>query len=1104
MASPRDPNDGASAPSRGREGWSRGIAEAVFGVRPGEGARTALCFAYLFLASAVFILGRTARDTLFLSRYSLAALPWMFVLFGVASAAVAVGYGALADRISRRTQVWTALLAGVLSYIAVWVLVRSGAHWIYPVFYIWTEMVANLLIMQFWTLANDLFDPRAAKRLFGAIGSARILGVVLCGLAAGLVVKAIGTAQLILVLAALLSVMGLLSVPLFQGAPAPRPRRPSKGSGAGGTRQVLRTPYVRVLTLLLFLVFVSLTVGDYQFKIVARTVYSEDALARFFSLFYAAAGTAGFLFQLVVTPRLLRRYGVLAGLSVMPLSFGLASAGLFFWGGLPLASIMKFSDNGFQYTVHETVLQVLYVPFSPAMKQRARALLDTAVKPLAYGLGGILLVVLAPRLSVLKLSLVTVPLAAVWIAILPKVRKGYLRALEASLSGLAPSFSVDHEIILDSGSRALLAKALFSTDPALVLNAMERLGGEDTPEVRDAYRRLASAGHPVIREQALLRLAALGDEGGLEAARAALQAEEPRVWAAALHALGRLGREEVNEHAARALGHKERAVRVAAAAALLRDGGIEGAVLGGTHLQNLLASPEVKKRIEAAQILQSLGPSGYKPLRRLLLDDDPSVRKAALKAAAHVADPRLVPLLVEALATEKGRQRAARALAAVGPPAVPALAELLGNPEVPRAAKLAVPRILKAIPCEEAFAALLGAKPPEDGAVRLRAFAALGALRQSLGHPPLPLREVQVRIEAEVRQVYALAASWEAAREPYGTPLLADSVEADLRRGSRRVLRLLELRYPRGDMALVLRRLADPGRRANALEALDTLLEPSLKPLVLPLFDDLPWPQRIQRAGRLAFEPRLPLNFLLDRCRDSNPFVAYAAFCAAARHREGAALHEAGKLLSHGDPLVREGVLLAATAFGGTPAGREMAESLRGDPDPVVAALARRALAPQESAMATTEEKLLFLMSVPIFKKLPGEDLAPLARAAQVVSFREGERIFREGEMGDALYVLMRGEVAIEKGGKRLALLGPKEAFGEMAVLDACERSADALALSECEAIEIDSEAFYDILHEQTEIAEGIIKVLTRRLREADAKLKEARESADPPDAAFN
>jgi ATP/ADP translocase len=74
---------------------------AVLGVRPGEGRRTLLLFVYLLLASAVFVLGRTVRDTLFLSRYSLTALPWMFVLYGVASALTVVLYARIADHISR-------------------------------------------------------------------------------------------------------------------------------------------------------------------------------------------------------------------------------------------------------------------------------------------------------------------------------------------------------------------------------------------------------------------------------------------------------------------------------------------------------------------------------------------------------------------------------------------------------------------------------------------------------------------------------------------------------------------------------------------------------------------------------------------------------------------------------------------------------------------------------------------------------------------------------------------------------------------------------------------------------------------------------------------
>ena len=67
------------------------------------------------------------------------------------------------------------------------------------------------------------------------------------------------------------------------------------------------------------------------------------------------------------------------------------------------------------------------------------------------------------------------------------------------------------------------------------------------------------------------------------------------------------------------------------------------------------------------------------------------------------------------------------------------------------------------------------------------------------------------------------------------------------------------------------------------------------------------------------------------------------------------------------------------------------------------------------------------------------------------------------------------------------------EAFGEMAVLDSAPRSASAAAEGEVELLRIGSEEFYEILHEQVEIAEGVIRMLTQRLRESTAQLSQDR-----------
>lgn len=1062
--------------------------DATLRIRPGEGRRTAILFLHLLLASAVFILGRTVRDTLFLSRYPIRYLPWMFVLYGVTSAITVVVYSRYADRIPRHRLITGSVAIGIATYLATWVAVRAELRWIYPAFYVWSEVVANLFIVQFWTLANDLHDARSAKRLFGTIGSARVVGVVLVGLGAGAVVKAIGTAQLLFVLVALMAGIAGLALLISREARAEsavragaRPRR------RGRAPSIVRDPYVRVLAAIIGLTFVALTIGDYQFKRIARATFQEDDLARFFSLFYAGTGIVSFAFQIFLTPRILARLGVGAGMAVMPSLFGAASAVLIGVPKLAVATIMKFADNGFQYTIHETTLQALYVPFAPEVKARTRAFLDAVVKPLSYGLGGLLLVLLTPHLSVGQLGLVTVPLAIAWLAHIPIVKRRYLRTLEATLSARG-SLALDHDFLLDSAGREVLIRTLQSGTPRRILIALEQLAGERSPDVVRAVERLASHPEPVVRSAALMQLARTG-AGAPAVARAALGDPDAAVRAAAAAAYATLARDEAVEELAALLEDPADDVRVASLAGLLKDGGVEGGIVGGAELGRLLNSSRQADLVNAARALRHLGPGAYRPLRRLLSDPDPAVRRAALKSAPGVADPRLVAVLVELLSDPACRYRAGQALVAIGEPAVEPLARVLDDGSAPRAVLLEVPRLLRRIPRSETVARLKRHVRNTDSYLRLRIFAALSHLRRELNLAPEPLQFVMSLAQAEIEEAHRNAAGWEPARALYSTPLLEEMFVVRRQRAVRRVLRILELRYDADALRLVRQRLPDPARRANALEVLDTLLDAPLRPIVMPFVDELGQGPAAQATGAPA-----PAEFITAHCRHPNPYVALLALDALARRSDPLGVVVGADLLSHPDPLVREGALYALAAAEPGGAATRL-EPLLHDRDPVVAAHAARTLArltggPQpEKPMYSTIEKILFLKSAPVFERVTGEDLAPLARVAEVEIYSPGQAIMKEGEIGDALFVVIRGEVTISHSGRTLATLGPGDAIGEMAVLDNVPRSATAVAETEVEALRIGSEEFYEILHEQVEIAEGVIRMLCARLRAADARL---------------
>jgi len=140
--------------------------------------------------------------------------------------------------------------------------------------------------------------------------------------------------------------------------------------------------------------------------------------------------------------------------------------------------------------------------------------------------------------------------------------------------------------------------------------------------------------------------------------------------------------------------------------------------------------------------------------------------------------------------------------------------------------------------------------------------------------------------------------------------------------------------------------------------------------------------------------------------------------------------------------------------------------------------------------MISTVEKVLFLKSIDLFRALPSEELAQIAEIAEEQPLAAGDQVFAQGEPGDALYLIVEGTVKVHLGQRELARLGQRDVFGEMAVLDSEPRSASVTAVEDAVVLRIGRDDFRDIIGERPEIAMGVMKVLTRRLRQETSKLR--------------
>ncbi len=134
--------------------------------------------------------------------------------------------------------------------------------------------------------------------------------------------------------------------------------------------------------------------------------------------------------------------------------------------------------------------------------------------------------------------------------------------------------------------------------------------------------------------------------------------------------------------------------------------------------------------------------------------------------------------------------------------------------------------------------------------------------------------------------------------------------------------------------------------------------------------------------------------------------------------------------------------------------------------------------------MLLTIERVAIMKSVDIFAETPDHILASVARIIEEVDVLAGEEFIREGETGDCLYIVVEGEVRVHSRGHTLMIAGPGKIIGELALLDPEPRSASVEAVTDALLFRIDRDPFDEVMADRTEIALGIIRSLTRRIRQ--------------------
>jgi ATP:ADP antiporter, AAA family len=892
---------------------------------PEDLERGLLLSACLFLIISSYVIGKVARDALFLARFHAVQLPYADISSGVLVAFVVYLYLRIARHVFLRQLLVGSQLFFASNCALFWVLAHFYSPvWLFPAFYIWVGIFGVLAPTQVWTLANYLLTTREAKRIFGLVGGGAILGWIFAGFISKLAAQAFGTESLLLGMVPFLALCATLMHIVFrksqfrlEGSSQSTALSTAGRDIQGSIRVVFSSRYLRAIAALVCVSSFVTTLIGWQFKAIAKSSFgTSNSLAIFFGDFYFYAGVLALALQFFLTTRVLRRFGIGTMLFALPVSVLLGATGLLLWGSLAAAIVLKGSDQVLRYSIDRSTVELLYLPLSQRVKLQAKWFIDTVIWRLGDGFAGVVVLIFAAyfRLAPRQLSWIALVLIAGWLAAAYIAGRQYLIVLKDSITEHRLNAEQVTALALDRSTSSLLASKLHASDPNEILYALSLFEVERTRMAHPVLQSLLAHPAPEVRQKALAILSTSGNTSVVPEVRRLLKDPAPGVRTEAMLYLVHHAHVDPLVILAELRDVEDFSIRSAVAAYLARPGSSQNLDAAQRIFDGLVAESGEKTQRARKEVARLLGelPDTFGPLLlRLLGDPSPEVIREAIHSTGLLRRASLAPQLIQYLGDKELASDAAEALAQFGGSAVGLLREGFGNPSTPVEIRRKIPFVLASIGSGSAARALLENLLERDTTLRFKIISALNKLRRLHPEVELDSQMLETVLAAEILGHYRSYQIMEAISFPADSkdPLMTGLSES-LAQELERIFRLLNLLFPKLDLHSVYLGLQshDKTARDNALEFLEVALKSQLRAILVPLLDGkISHRERAELANQLihtAFENCEQAVAALISSED--PWLKSCGAYAIGSLGMTSLVQELDRCLEHSDPLLRE------------------------------------------------------------------------------------------------------------------------------------------------------------------------------------------------------
>lgn len=1071
------------------------LLSPIVQLRDGEATTALLMFLYSFLAMTSYNIIKPITRSQFIASLGADNLPYVQFVAGVLIGFLMQGYTRLMRAVPRRHIIPVTQAGMAVLLVVFWFLFTAiDADWIAVAFYILGLILAVLLISQFWTLANDVYDPRQAKRIFGFIGGGSSLGGAMGAAITAYLVQTIGAKNMLLVSAAIMGVcvaivMFVIKREQSAGASDATQTGEDKGTTGAEAIQLLRSSrHLQVIALVIAFAAIGAAVIEQQLNMAAaeaKGATNSDAIAAFLAQITVYLSLIGFVIQVGLTSRIHRVLGIGFALLVLPFSLGTTAVIMLFNRALWAPGLARVLDTSLRYTVDKTSREVLFLPLPAELKYRAKPFIDVTMDRFAKGMGALMILVLIKDWGFgwdwQKLSWASLTMVGLWVITAIAARREYLRSFRRSIEEQAVEPSTLRLNDPDPSSVETLVSELAHPEPRRALYAIDLLDAMGKRQLITPL--LLSHESPEIRARALRAITDTVEHSKavseslrsswLPRVERALTDSDGSVRVAAVTALALLRGAAAADVMRPFVKKGDPALAIVAAAALAGSAKPEDLALAEETLQqysNDARDQGAPWRLQVARALGDVTNPAFRPLLvPLMYDNNLDVARAAIHSAGTLGagDFLFVPPLVSLLRNRRLKAAARAVLVGYGEAVIAPLAYFMGDQEEDIWIRRHVPSTLALLPYPASITALTDMLDADDGFLRYKATLALDRLRRDNAATVIDPKVVTKHINAEAARAFnALTLHYNlfvAGQLNIGS-LLARALSEKHARAMNRTFTLLGLIYSQGDVAAVRHALKDPDVRARsrAIEYLDNLLDGDVRKRVMLLVEDMPAEERI-RKGNVIYRTRTRdvEDTVAQLLHDEDQSIASAAILLMEEKGLWNLADDLEHVLEHRDVRDQHVFEAASWALAANRVKAEKRKQMWQEPLPAVE-LADR------------------LRRVPLFDFTHVDELFRLARLGRQVRYEKGRALYERGEIVHSIQFLLDGRVT-QTGGHDIEA---PAALGFEELLEGSPMPASITAADRAITLSLSADEFLALLSENVELAEGIFRMLieTRHL----------------------